>query len=42
MAGLEEEGSIQAFLLSKHEQECKPQESASMVLTVMYGSYVEL
>lgn len=42
MAGLEEEGSVRAFLPWKYEQGCKPQESESVVLTIMYGNYAEL
>lgn len=42
VAGLEEEVSVQAFLLWKDEQGCKPQESASVVLPVTYVSYAEL
>lgn len=41
MAGLEEEGGVRAFLLWKYEQGCKPQESESLVLTIMYGNYAE-
>lgn len=42
VARLEEEGGVRAFLLWKYEKGCKPQESASVVLTVMYGNYTEL